>query len=381
MFTESRHKTEYGESPQVLSTVPGVTVLAGEFSVLCNGHALCAANERTLFVEVSRRSDSTVHVFNSATNDRKKFGLSSIKYRKEDRWGNYVKGMLLWLQGYIDVPGMNITLSGDLLCCDGRIQSAAIGVGVGLAAYRLVGLETDAGVIASCCWSSCSKFCSEMYNLHFILSMLHAQKDRFMLFDMQTASFLFVEDPFGPRLSLVMANGNIPPAAMREELYSKHAQGKCAMDVLSGMGCNVDFKVFPFDDLKDRQIPVDEGTRTICCYIYDESRIALGLAQAFTQKDFSQIGKCLSKLGAGLRDGMELTCPELEWLSKRSTETSCCLGGTVVNAGGGGCIAMVMDDCSLEAFSSKLDEYERIFGFKATASAFSPAAGASASCL
>ena len=109
MFTEDRHKSEYGESPQVISMVPGVTTFAGEFSMYCQGYSLCATNDRSLSVEVSTRSDSIVRIFNSYSNDRKKFGLAGIKYRKEDRWANYVKGMVLEMQRHIGITGLNIT--------------------------------------------------------------------------------------------------------------------------------------------------------------------------------------------------------------------------------------------------------------------------------
>jgi len=344
----------------------------------CQGYSLCATNDRSLSVAVSPRSDSFVRIFNSYSNDRKKFGLASIKYRKEDRWGNYVKGMVLGLQRHIDVPGLNITLSGNLLCCDGRVLSAAIGVGVGMALYRLLGLEPDVSVIASCCCISCSKFCGELYNKHFILAMLHAKEGSFLLFDMQNGLFRHVADPFkGSGFSLVLANGNIQPLAMREELYSKHNQVGAAMENLSKFHADTSFKSFPVDDLLDRQLPVDEETRAICCYVFEGSSTALLLERLFAQKDFIQIGKALSKLGKGLRDKIELTCPELDWLSKRSIETLGCCGSSIVYNGAGGYVAMVMEDASFDVYVSKLDEYERIFGFKASAFRYAPGCGVS----
>lgn len=378
MFTEDRHKSEYGESPQVISMVPGVTTFAGEFSMYCQGYSLCATNDRSLSVEVSTRSDSIVRIFNSYSNDRKKFGLAGIKYRKEDRWANYVKGMVLELQKHLDIPGLNITLSGNLLCCDGRVLSAAIGVGVGMALYRLLGLEPDVSVVVSCCFNSCFRFCSELYNRHFILTMLHAKEGSFLLFDMHDGLFRHVDSPFrNAGFSLALANGNIPPIAMREELYFKHNQAKAAMESLSKLHASASFRTFPISDLLDRQLPVDEETRTICCYVFEESNTALLLERLFEQREFVQIGRALSKLGKGLRDKLELTCPELDWLSKRSLETPGCCGSSIVYNGAGGYVAMVMEDASFDAYLSKLDDYERIFGFKASAFRYEPGCGVS----
>ena len=100
-----------------------------------------------------------------------------------------------------------------------------------------------------------------------------------------------------------------------------HNLVKSAMESLANLHASVSLRRFPVEDLLDRQLPVDEETRTICCYVFEESNTALLLERLFAQKDFIQIGKALSKLGKGLRDKIELTCPELDWLSKRSIET------------------------------------------------------------
>ncbi len=373
MFIEDRHKAEYGEVPQVVSTVPGVTTFAGEFSMYCQGYALCAANDKSLFVAVSQRDDFAVRVFNAGSNDRKKFNLTGIKYRKEDRWGNYVKGIILELQRYIDIPGVNISLGGSLLQCDGKVLSAAVGVGVGMALYSLIDKEINLNILASCCMQSSLKFCKELFNLHLILTMLYSKEGSYMLFDMRTCSYKYLSDPFkNSPFSLVLVNGNIPPLAMREELYSRHALAKETMENLSRMFPNGNFREFPIEDLSDRLLPVEEETRTVGCYVFEESETAQALDKLFTQKDFTQIGKSFSKIGAGLRDKLELTCPELDWLSKRSLETLGCIGSSLVYNGAGGYIAMVVKNSSIEKYVSKLDEYERIFGFTAKAFAYTP---------
>lgn len=378
VFIEDRHKAEYGEAPQVVSTVPGVTTFVGEFSVYCQGFALCGTNDKSLFVAVSQRADSSVRVFNGVSNDRKKFNLTGIKFRKEDRWGNYVKGIILELQQYIDIPGVNISLGGTLLQCDGKVLSAAVGIGVGMALSNLVGKEIKPDILASCVLQSSLKFCKELFNLHLILTMLHSKEGSYMLFDMRTCTYKYLSDPFkNSPFSLVLVNGNIPPLAMREELYTRHTFAKETMENLSLMYPNVNFREFPIDDLLDRLLPVEEETRTVGCYVFEESETAQLLEKFFTQKDFVQIGKSFSKIGIGLRDKLELTCPELDWLSKRSLETIGCIGSTLVYNGCGGYIAMVMKNSSFEQYVSKLDEYERIFGFKATAFVYTPQGSAS----
>ena len=368
-----KHKVEYGDKPQVLVTVPGVVTFAGEFSDYSQGFALCGTSSKTLSLAVSRRADSVVKVLSLPSNDKKKFSLASIKYRKEDRWGNYVKGIIVELQKLASVPGMNITLSGDLLAGDGKILSAAIGVGICLAYCKMTGFEMDHDLIVKCCCLSSSRFCKELTNCHLVISILKAEEGKFMLFDMLKHSFKYVSDPFmDSKYSLLLADGHIPPAAMREELYAKHLQAKENMMEIARVADRGSLRDFPIGDVSDRLMPISEETRRIGCYVFEESQIAKALAKYFEGKDFVQIGKAFARLGKGLRDCMEITCPELDWLAKRSTEVKGFMGNSIVYSGCGGFIAVVMEKNSVASYVSKLEEYERIFGFKVSVEDYKP---------
>ena len=396
-----KHKVEYGEAPQVLVTVPGVVTLVGEFSDYGQGYALCGTCSKTLSIAVSKRQDSFVKVLNSLSNDKKKFSLSSIKYRKEDRWGNYLKGIIIELQklvassvatpsassstavpkvavsnvavSKVAVPGMNITLAGDLLCGDGKILSAAIGVGVCLAFSKLTGFELKDELIAKCCYQCSSMFCNELTNCHLVFTILKAQEGKFMLFDMLKHSFTYVNNPFkASKYSILLADGHIPPVAMREELYAKHNQAKAVMQEIAKISDKENLRDFPAKEINDRIIPISDVSRRIAGYVFEESQNAKAMAKYFEEKDFAQIGRALNKVGKGLRDVMEITCPELDWLAKRSTEVPGCIGNSIVYSGCGGFIAVVMEKASISSYINKLDEYERIFGFEVSVEDYEP---------
>ena len=71
--------------------VPQVTTLLGAFAEYCSGYALMSTNDHGLRVALTRRDDNTVRVFNATKGERKKFQLSALKERKEDKWAQIVK--------------------------------------------------------------------------------------------------------------------------------------------------------------------------------------------------------------------------------------------------------------------------------------------------
>lgn len=84
MLIEDIHRKEFNQIPQIIIRVPDVTILLGEFASYSRGHVLCCANGRELFIAISESHDGQIHMLNTFTNDKKKFALTSLKFRKED---------------------------------------------------------------------------------------------------------------------------------------------------------------------------------------------------------------------------------------------------------------------------------------------------------
>jgi galactokinase len=75
----------------------------------------------------------------------------------------------------------------------------------------------------------------------------------------------------------------------------------------------------------------------------------------------------MNKSQAGLRNNYEISCPEIDWLVKRALEIDGVLTSRMIGKGFGGCTLSVMRSAALPEYLSRLEEYERIFGFKPNA--------------
>jgi len=61
----------------------------------------------------------------------------------------------------------------------------------------------------------------------------------------------------------------------------------------------------------------------------------------------------------------DVSCPELDWLVKRAQETQGVYGSRLTGKGYGGCTVTLIENDKIETYEEHLEEYERIFGFKA----------------
>ena len=354
--------------------VPDVTTVLGLFSQYCSGRSLCCANGHALMVAVSRSTDGQVHMFNAFSNDRKRFSLNALKVRKEDKWGNYVKGVYYNLNEMgINAGAVNICFSGPVLKGDNASLAGAISVGVCLALRELFGFRLSDSAIESLCLRSCTSYCNEQTRFSSIVTAMEAREGQFLLFDLNTMTYRYIDSPFGNGVfSILAVDCKIPPSAMREEVLHRQLQVREAFETLrktTGHGSLRDVRI---SDLRERVLPVDETTRRICASVLEESAAAAAMENLFPAHDFVQIGKVFSRIGKIMRDDMELSCPEIDWLIKRALEMPGCHGASMVFNGDNTYIALAMEDSAVAAYTRRFEDYERIFGFKAKAVGFVP---------
>ncbi len=370
------HTREYKENPQYIVCVPDVTTILGEFAYYSQGKVLMCANDRGLCVALSESTDSQVHILNTYTKDKKKFSLSSLKYRKEDKWGNYIKGIFFQLNSMgIDLKSYNITIDGPSLKDGSSNLAALISIGVCYALNEALGLSLDAKEMGLICHRNCTQYCNELYRYSTIMAALNAKQGKFVCVDMNTLSFSFIDDPFeNAGYDLLQIDCRISQTAMREEFSHRHAAAKEAFEKLRDLTSKISLKDFPVTDLANRIIPLDETSRRICTDILAENSAMQMLQNLFLTQDYVQMGKVLSRVGKIIRDDMELTCPEIDWVVKRSSEIPECLGSFSILDGDNALVALILQasEAAKEKLKSKLEDYERIFGFKATISPVRP---------
>ncbi len=359
-------RVEPRQTPQVVVRVPGVTTILGEFAFHSQGKVLCCANDQELIVNLFESPDNQIHVFNSYTGDKKHFSPISLKYRKEDKWANYVKGILQQMvESEIKVSPFSLRLEGSILKNDGATLAAAVSIGVFMALKKLIGFEMSDRDIAFKCYRNCTGFCGELTKFSTILTMLAAEKGRYVLFDIDSLKYEMMDDPFDrERCSLLLVDCRIPPTAMREEINHKHIQVRDSFAKLRAI-YNRSLKELPINDLKDRTIPLDEESRKICAAVLEDRLSANSMQKLFPAKDHAQIGRSLTKVGKLIRDDLELSCPEIDWLIKRALEVPGCYGASLAFNGDNIYIALLMGEAARSLYDVKLEDYERIFGFKA----------------
>ena len=369
---QEKHLAEFGSEPEIVAIVPGVSRFLGPFADYSRGYSLCAADSRRLYFGLSLRNDSQIKVYNAFVNDRKHFSTTALKFRREDRWANYIKGVLIQLvsEGYT-IPGMNITLDGDILTGNNNIVCSSVVVATCLAMEKLFSIKLEEGVLSRMIVKACLNFSGENCCISVVQTMLYAKEDRFVFFDTKGGHKL-IDNPFpGSDHALIYIESGVPTNVMRDEVDRNYSEIKELCDrSFSRLSIPI-MSSLSDSEVRERLSVFSEDEKRLVLYLIDEFKSAN--LTSFT--DVS-IGKAISRTGKAIRNTLEISFPEIEWIIKRANENAGCMGSSNIATGGSGIVCVVMNRNSVDSFLAKLEDYEHIFGFRLKVYEFKPLSGA-----
>jgi galactokinase len=357
------HRKEYGTYPEVAFSAPGVVNLLGEHTDYNEGYVLQMALDRRVEVAISRRKDNSLRFFTGNFNERKRTTVANIKYKREDRWANYLKGVLFEIgKRKMGFKGLNFTIFGDIPPEIGLAASAAMCTAAAYGMKKLFGYpfaDKECVEIAS---SAERDFFGIEATLVDPMTSALAKGGRAMFIDMRQLEYSYVPLRLKDAKILVTVS-NVPKVAAGKEFSLRKEECRKCVEYLNRKKPGKTLRDYSPEDLKGSMGLVPENTRRVCMHVAEENERVLEGREAVERGDLSGFGKLLSKSHESLRDNFEVSCPEIDWLVKRAGEIEDVLGARLTGSGFGGCTVTLIRERGLDAYYERLDEYERIFGF------------------
>ena len=361
------HKAEYGEEPAVVVEVPQVTTLLGAFSEFCSGFALMSTNTQGLRVAVSRRADSQAHVLNSTKKERRKFQLIGIKGRKEDKWCTPVKSICQVLQASeLDVPGFNLTIKGQSAVADPPAITAAITSGLLLALDKLFGYKLEINSLMRLAYNSNRFSDSYKARLRDLITIFSSKPGKMIHFDLETYDYSFFPYPFTEESGVGswFIDCSLPADELSEEVAIFRKEAAAAFIQLKNeLPRGTKLRNIPRKEIIQNR-NISEDWKRIISFVIEDSAAAEKGYEYLLSGDARQLGKVLSEEQRNLSQSAGLTSPEVDWLVKRGAESDSVCGVTEISVGITGTLVALIERDKEALFGEKLEEYERIFGFK-----------------
>ena len=376
--TVRAHIAEYGHTPDLVIEVPQVTTLFGAFAEFCSGWALSGTTSQGMRIAFSKRVDGQVLVLNATRNERKKFQLSGMRERKEDKWCAITKAVCQMLQASeLKVTGFEMTFKGHTAVADSPVLSGSLISGMLFALNKLFSFNCDPTTLIRLGFNS-KRFLKDYEpRMRDLITLFTADPGKIIKYNLDTYDYDYCCYPFvrGSGAITWFIDCSLPEGELEGEVDDfRKLCGKAAELVKGRLRDGARLRELNENDIRRHMhLPITEEMKRALSYVCEESQFADKAHKAILTGNAIAFGKIITAEQRNLFDMAELTSPEVDWLVRRGVEARGVRGVTEVSTGITGTLIALIDEGSETGYFKCFDEYERIFGFKPVVTEYAPA--------
>lgn len=381
------HEKIYGEPPKLAVETPGRFHLLGEHSWFCKDKTLSMAVNLPVYISVSLRDDSAVHFYFHQLNEEKKTSLSSLRVKKEDRWANNMKAMLYgFTSGGYELKGMNFTVYTEILPSAGFGITTAIKVGTAFAIRQLLKLNCSDAQLLQVIERGNKLFLHTGNYIADNFAALYSKPGNLILTDHAAGTYDFIPFDFKDK-KIFLTDAKVPRIDIWDEESIREPENVLLLGDLRERK-NTVYGGWRYEqsatEINETLSIISEDTKKKLLYIIKEHQLVIDSRDAVINGKFGTFARCINQSHENLRELYNLSCPEIDWILKRVNElepeleyihdpVTC---GRITGKGFGRCLFAIIRKEDIETYKSKLEEYERIFGFTPETFEVKPAKGA-----
>jgi len=362
------HRKEYElendrSSPVAIAEAPGRIHFLGDQGEPEAGFYLSAAIDRFIHVAVNMRKDNSIRFFAADLGERKRSTLSNLKFRREDRWANYLKPAIsVFIDLGYPMKGLNFSFCGDIPQQVALASSTAIEVAAATALRSLLRVQINDVDFAERLKIAHETMFGSPESIADYLTCFMARKDQFLLINSSEGTARLVKSPFS-RFRILLVDSRVPRMGVETEILSRRIDILKGLELLAEKRQGAGFKDYAPTDLIEALGDFPEQIRRKCMHIVEEIHRINDAVSALERSDLASFAKIIYHSHESLRDLYEISCPEVDWLVKRAQEIEGAAGSRMTGMGFGGCTYTIIRRELVEEYKKRLEEYERIFGF------------------
>ena len=348
----------------IIAQAPGRIHFLGEHGDPDTGIYLSAAIDRKIKVAVNARKDNSLRFYAADLNERKRTTLANLKYKREDRWANYIKiAIHIFAELGFPVKGLNFTVAGDIPQNIGLASSSAIETASAIALKGFYKAKINEFELAKRLADTHALFYGKKPEPADYLIGLSARQDHFLIVDEADLSVQKVKSPI-THCKFLITDSRVPRLGIEDELGARKKELKTALEMLSRFRDGSGFREFAVTDLAESADNLPEDLRRRSLHVVREIRRVLDARDCLIHNDLQGFTRAIFHSHESLRDLHEVSCPEIDWMVKRAQETEGVLGARMTGPGFGGCTYATVKNESVGEYRKRVEDYERIFGFR-----------------
>ncbi|MDY5123695.1 MAG: galactokinase family protein [Treponema sp.] len=368
------HELEYEEKPEIVAKAPGRFHLIGEHSWFFKDKTLSMAVNLPVYIAISKRKDTTIKIYFHQLDERKRSTVTSLKFKKEDKWANALKSVVYgFTSGGFDIGGMNITIYSEILPSAGFGITTAIKVAESVAIKNLFNLNCSDMELLQVLERGNRLFLQQNNYIADNFSAMFSKKGNLLITDHFKNTWDYIPYSFEDK-KIVLVDTKVPRVSVWREDSLFEPQNVLILGDLREHKTNVYGGWRYINDITDINEQLDQVSEDLhrkLMSIIREHNDVLEARDGLVSTDFFKFARAVNHSHETMRDMYNISCPEIDWILKRVNELEPKLDyvrnpvtcGRITGKGFGRCLYAIMREGDVKTFRDKINEFEKIFGF------------------
>lgn len=347
---------------------PGRVNLIGEHTDYNDGYVFPMAINFDIVMAVRKRPDQLVRIHALDLARTVAFSLADpIGYDAEERWSNYLRGVLWALQeAGVKLDGMEIAFFGTIPQGSGLSSSAALEVATALAVKHLTGFDLALPELALLCQKAENDFVGMKCGIMDQFISLLGREGRALLLDCRSLDYEQIPLELGDYRILVCHSG-VKHSLVDSEYNRRRAECETGVRILAAEFPAVralrDADLDMLTACRDRMAPVIYQR---CHHVITENERVLKSVAALKAGDLKRFGELLNQSHDSLREDYAVSCAEIDLLVTLARKVEGVLGARITGGGFGGCTVNLIHVEAIDDFKRQvLPEYRKQTGIEA----------------
>jgi galactokinase len=335
---------------------PGRINLIGEHTDYNDGFVLPAAINKAIYVAISKRADSEIHLFSMAYSELYVTTIDNIQPQKN--WVTYILGVVHQLQqkGFV-LTGFNLLLDGDVPVGAGLSSSAAVECATAFALNEIFDLNISKINLVKLAQKAEHSFAGVQCGIMDQFASMFGKKNHAIQLDCRTLAFQYFPLQL-QGIKIILLDTQVKHS-LAATAYNKRRE-ECEEGV-----AYIQKKYPTVKKLRDANIIMLNdciNANTIiykrCKYVIEENeRVQLACGD-LAANDISSFGKKMFATHNGLSELYKVSCKELDFLVYAAKQYDGVLGARMMGGGFGGCtINLVKEEIAASFIKNIFNDY------------------------
>ncbi len=344
---------------RVIVRSPGRVNLIGEHTDYNEGFVLPASIDRALIFVVSARNDGLCCFYAADLKDEFSVALTSIE-RTQKGWPNYLLGVIEELKKMgLSIPGCDVVFGGDIPIGAGMSSSAAVECGFAFALNQLFNFGISSMELVKLGQRCENNFVGLNCGIMDQFVNIFGEDRKVLKIDCRSLAFEYF--PFErDDLALVLCETEAKRSLASSEYNIRRRQCETGVGILQKHKREIrSLRDVSPELLNEHRNEMEPIIFQRCAYVVGENQRVLQACEDLHRNDFRAFGGQMYLSHSGLRDGYQVSSPDLDFLVDAASSIDGVLGARMMGAGFGGCTINLVEQKGVDNFVEEMKKSYR----------------------